>query len=308
MTSSRIWCAAKFDGIDLEHPDNWIYVLKDTPEVLKAQYTLERCEKEDRKYHYQFCVYLSKKTTAKQAREILKVKYVEPCKGSWHQNLVYCSQYDKDGNPKKTYVAGPFMLSENGEDMEDEPEDDQFQVDPNYKKTVIVCFGGAKIGKTTIWRTIMSYLGGGFYSVPNKAKNSNGRWLGKYEQQENVIIDEFNYKRDFSEDTWKNLLDGTPHYIAMSAGGKSVFFGPKLVVLLTNDLLTIKHPFVDPNNDIFSYRINQVTLWRGAPCPLYTKKAELLYDAVNVTQEDLKPLCEPGIPKPVKRKPKSLVK
>lgn len=260
------------------NPEGYRGTLAKVDGMVEYCYSLERCPETER-LHYQFCIRLDRPVRFTHFKSVLGNTHVEKCKGSWLQNVAYCSGLNADGSRKKSMLSGPYTESK---------EVVSTDAKEQYKDYVGVFFGDPKIGKTMIWRLIFEYCGGGMYFVPGKQGNSAGRWLGPYQGEENVIIDEFNFSRDFPRDMWKQLLDGCMHMIPTAAGGKSVHFKAKRVVLLANlDNCSSQHPFVSADEEVFAYRIQEVGVWRGIPCPLYTKKRKLLapLDNFNVNKK-----------------------
>lgn len=161
------------------------------------------------KLHYQGVVRFTNRNTLSAAREIMDAAmlggcHLEICKGTFDQNLEYCS--------KPNRVAGPWYLGDvRAPDPEAEndrnPRNKAVPVQSNGRidltrlevpvdfRFVTVIWGPPAIGKSYVAQLICSYIGGGTYNVPGKAKNSNGRWIGDYQGENCAIIDEYDFDR-----------------------------------------------------------------------------------------------------------------
>lgn len=199
--------------------------------------------------------------------------HLEPCRGDYESNLRYVTKED-------TRVDGPWQYGTPIHFGRDSQVDSTYGHNKRQKttyprretfgRTVILCCGPPKIGKTRIWRTILEYIHPDVYYVPARAKQSNARWIGPYAGEHTAIIDEFKYG-DFAEDQWKCILDGLDHVMPCAMGGKSIMWQPEVVVILTNqpfDYLLTK--FL--SNPALSARIDDVFDWTHViPSPLYVK-------------------------------------
>lgn len=231
--------------------------------ITHLRYSLERCPKTLR-IHAQGTARSSTSCTVTGWKKLLDAlgapgAHIELAKGTWQQNLAYTSKSD-------THYLGPFDYALDGDISS--PSSGSAE---SSNRTVIVCCGPPKIGKTYIWKIIASYIGT-VYLVPARSKNSVGRWIGAYDGQDVAIFEEFDYYNDFTLDQWKVLLDVHPQEIPTVAGGKHALWKPTLVVLLSNlsAAQITAHPFnVDP---IFTHRITEVHVWTTLVCPVYLRK------------------------------------
>lgn len=229
---------------------------------------LERAPETGR-LHYQGVVRFNDRLTLGAAIDAMKHSnlagcHLEPTKGSFQDNLNYCSKSD-------SRMAGPWYLGDVSHpeevDIEDKPQLQRSQsktaadlsqyinlVPPKWR-FITVCWGPPAIGKSYIWGLIGEYIGGGVYKVPAKAKNSNGRWVGDYKGEQMAIIDEYDYDNDFENSQWKLLLDRKPQMVPGTMGGKSVLWCPQVIVLLSNHAIGPGHPFTDM---VFRTRFSEV--------------------------------------------------
>lgn len=99
-----------------------------------------------------------------------------------------------------------------------------------------------------------------------------------------AIIDEYDFDADFEQSQWKLILDRRPQMVASTMGGRSVFWSPQIIVLLSNHPIGRGHPFTDVvfrtrfsetfNDWNWIYTENGQRYPRLA-CPLYHPPVEL---------------------------------
>lgn len=105
---------------------------------------------------------------------------------------------------------------------------------PQLPKRVIVFYGVPRSGKTTAARRICQTLSpNGHYEVPIEAKGQASRWIGPYEGQTSVLIDEFN-PRLFSRDQLKLLFDSQPSSVSTAMGGRQALWNPDTIIVILN--------------------------------------------------------------------------
>lgn len=235
MAQKHNFCGTYFRGVTIE---NW----QDLAELLfqhwdSAIVSLEQCPTTDA-LHLQYVCRSNEKITKNKALALFRVwdnkvplsLYVTPCKGTFKQNYAYVSK-------NTTHISGPLTFG----DVPYVADCTLIQADPRCRifnppsltRQILWLCGEPNTGKSYFMRIVLSYLYGTPYQWPSKQKASQGRWLGEYEQQAFVIIDEFNPDQ-FGEDELKMILDRGKQTIPKSMGGKSVEFDPMFMLLISN--------------------------------------------------------------------------
>lgn len=240
--------------------------LKECLGVQSYQFSLER-GKESEGYHFQGYFMMPGRVTL--YRILAKYKgwskawHVEPVRGTVSQNIEYTSKVD-------THVAGPYKWN-----MEDAIVEEADRVvapcsDGYFNRYVEVCFGPPKIGKSRIWNLVFEYADFTVYNVPSAAPNSKAAWIGPYAGEDVALFDDYR-EGDFDLNTWKKLLDKQVQMVPVSAGGKSVLWTPRIIILLSNHVPKL---FLD---SVFTYRISRIGFWWSLP--LYKmQKCEINFD------------------------------
>lgn len=119
------------------------------------------------------------------------------------------------------------------------PEDDKEEKDyKNFKREIIILYGPGHTGKTTLARKIASeyFPQDPIFNIACGSKNQNGTWLGSYQNEPVVIMDEFTNK-SFGENELKLIFDRIPQKVTLSAGGRkgsTAMFDSQLIILTTN--------------------------------------------------------------------------
>lgn len=238
----------------LPDPEFFLKIFSDQTNVEQVQFQAEKGELG--RLHYQGFLTLFKKITKSGLLKWfgeLNWIYFAPMRGDLGSNLRYTSK--EDGR-----VAGPWRhsKSDSADNSSESREPRQSSASKRAKtrwptrseipdgeqndlqsdgRAVIVCCGPPGIGKTRIWTCILGYAYGpyGIYSVPARASQSAGRWIGEYTGEPSVLFDEFAFS-DFQANQWKMMLDRYDVRVPAKMGGKSVLWQPQIVVLLTNAL------------------------------------------------------------------------
>lgn len=185
--------------------------------VAKAQFQLERCPDTNR-VHAQGVLRLHKRTVFSTVKALLQPLFpdchLEECKGSWQENLDYCSK--AEGR-----IDGPFRHN---------------VCDPAapFDRIVEYRFGVPCNGKSTEARADLRAKGFEVYEV-TKADASAGTWLSNYHGEEGVILDEVD-ESWFSEGMWKKLLDRLVQRMPAGSGGKSVDWVARHIIMISNFL------------------------------------------------------------------------
>lgn len=135
---------------------------------------------------------------------------VRGCKGTWAHNVTYCS--------KPGASAGPFRF---------EPVEPEF-----VRRTEFWYSATGGNGKGREARKLAFDLGYRYWEM-SKADASNGTWLAGYDGEECVIMDEV-MEDWFSPSNWKKILDTMKQRMPSGAGGKTVIWGPVLIIMISN--------------------------------------------------------------------------
>lgn len=211
------WCATIYhssDGGILDTKSDWSEYkeLKFPNDVLRAQWSLERCPETGR-VHIQLCFRMRSRVVFSRAKEALEnidsTAHIEACKGTWAQNLAYTRK-------PETHIAGPF----------------QFPPDVPFVRVVEYWYGKPGNGKSTEARKLLKDLGYDIYEVCH-ADASRGTWLSDYNGEEAAIMDEVDMDW-FSPSLWKKVLDTVPQTLPSKAGGGCISWTPKHIILISN--------------------------------------------------------------------------
>lgn len=101
-------------------------------------------------------------------------------------------------------------------------------------KRVLIFYGVPRSGKSKSAKRICEIISPkGAFEVGIETQGQRTRWIGDYNGERAVFIDEFNPTK-FSKDQLKCLFDTEPHSIATSMGGGSSIWEPELVILCQN--------------------------------------------------------------------------
>lgn len=210
------------------------------PIAKRLIFSLERCPSTQR-LHYQGAIRFKSRVTmaAIQRLPIWQGAHWEIMEGKWSDSETYCSKLD-------THVAGPVKC---GYPAADAPRDVRYW------------FGVPCNGKSREARALAASLGYEVYEL-SKADASNGTWLGDYDGEECVIMDEVS-EDWFSPSMWKKMLDRLPQRIPTGSGGKSVMFSPLLIIMISN--------YAPPQlfmSEAFQTRISEIRFIDRPPYPV----------------------------------------
>lgn len=193
-----------------------------TLDTVRARYSIERCPTTGR-LHLQGWLDLKYRMTITKIQAGLQQAFLpdfgflQP-RESNDQSYIHKNFSHVDGPWSYTQESIPNFVEEKKE---------------SGPKKVLWVSGDFNTGKSYYLTQIFSWLYDSPYQFPGRANSSRSRWLGDYQGQQFVVIDEFNPK-DFGRDELKLLLDRGPQVVARSMGGKSVLFSPAFVLLLSN--------------------------------------------------------------------------
>lgn len=210
--------------IALEANDMKLYqLLRSTLEPKEFQYQLEKAPSTGT-LHYQGYIRVPRCTFTKiqqlMTAASCRFDHLDAMRGTVGHSVMYTAK-------ATSRVRGPWSYSK--ETVALTPA--KRKMTP-MKQVLWIC-GPPNTGKSYYMTLIFSYLFGDVYKFPARAKTSAGRWLGDYQGQPFVVIDEFNDK-DFGPDELKMLLDRGEQTIPRKMGGDSIQFAPDFILLLSN--------------------------------------------------------------------------
>lgn len=221
--------------------------------------TFEQCPTTGRPHIHVF-MYSQRKRSWTAAKEWLHDKFA--CQGEVRQlkTLIHAQRAFAYVGKEYTRLEEPILIGKTIPQIISQLgcEDDDDSVDPDWKREVHIYYGPPFTGKTT--KAIEYCKLKGFtkpFIMPGKAKQSNGRWIGKgFTGQEAVIIEEWNIN-NFETDQLKLMLDRVPQQLPTTMGGVSTFWAPQLIIMTTNHTLPeLKKYFEDPKMpDLWTGRI-----------------------------------------------------
>lgn len=195
----------------------------DLKEVASVDWQVETCPTSNRK-HIQGCIELKRKVmdfnVVKGYIGLGPSTHVSSCFASKEANLTYVTK-------PETRSEGPYHWPKPVCPLDR----------PGPK--IIFYMGPPGVGKTyDIIKGCWDTYGVEPYRV-NKAKNSNGAWIGDYQGQPVVLMDELEYDW-FSEAQWKLVFERHPTSLPSTAGGKYIDWCPKEIHCTINNQ---PHPF-----------------------------------------------------------------
>lgn len=199
--------------------------------------------------HYQGVFYVGRRRTfgalLRRLQEQLPGIHLERAR-NWAACLRYVSKTD-------THVAGPW---EHGDPPSRYPgcggSDQKItfppREDPEAERYVCIILGPSGCGKTRGVRERAKELEHGLkalYPVPASARQSSGRWLGSYSGEPIVLFDEFRAS-EFSRGQWLTMLDRYDIPVPASMGGKSTWWQPEEIYLVTEHKSEVEQLISDP--------------------------------------------------------------
>lgn len=253
------------DGV---HPlpanDSFPLLLREAePDIQYVSYQLEQGE-EKKTLHFQAVCYVGKRRTqlglARRLQKLLPGIHVKLLQRSeWPTQLEYTRK-------SHTRVDGPWEAGTNpqiGSDNSDRKSKHKFppRTNPTSLRSVTILCGPPGCGKTSLVYGMSQELGLEVYSVPDRARQSQARWIGNYTGQPIVLIDEFRYT-DFSRGTWLQILDRYDTNITSSMGGKTCLWQPQTIFLITNDRTQVDKLLAE---EAIYRRVTRVKYWHDAP-------------------------------------------
>lgn len=211
------WCATIFQFGGAPVKDDVYAVLRFSPDVVRAKWSLERCPKSGR-LHLQLCFRMERRVVFATARDALlfaNKPSVRRCRGTWQQNLNYCSK-------RRTHVRGPW-------------EYDRAVAagsSADFSRVSEYWFGPAGNGKSTEARRVLRSEGHDIYEVC-KSDASRGVWFSDYNGETGVLMEEVEADW-FSPSMWKKVLDTLPQAVPSKAGGGKVDWTPRHIIMVAN--------------------------------------------------------------------------
>lgn len=258
---STIWLSEKSKDY---WANTWTQLCSQYPFIDKGQANLEECP-ETKRVHFQFALRMKTNMTFNGLKArfsdigngALGSMHFEHQKGKWDENLVYTSKKDSQ-------LLGPFRYNI------DDP-------DAPLDRIVEYWFGKPGTGKSTEARTILRSKGYDIFEVC-KSDASKGTWLGGYEGQKGCIMDEVEGNW-FDVSNWKKVLDRMPQKMAAGAGGKTIDWRPKHIIMISN--------FWPPDlffEEAFKSRIDKIRFVDRDPYPMKKTNYEGFHSPAHFTR------------------------